>query len=274
MTDERSYTRDPLVRTFGVILRAHREAAGLSRPQLAAALGCQPGWIEKLETAQKPPSEATADDLDVFFKTPARLFWHMWREIKREGRHVVLPPGFAGFVEREAAASWMYVFECMTITGLFQTRDYAHEVLRAGRKPEDVEELVAKRLERQEILVRENPPHIVAVFDEGVIHRMIGGPEVMREQLRHLIDLAEQPNITLQIVSGTRGSYAGLPGAFTILGFDDAPNVAYVEGHAGGSLIDDRAKAHTYMLRFNLIRGVAMPDDESLSLLRKVLESL
>jgi transcriptional regulator with XRE-family HTH domain len=187
MPDDYGCTRDPLIRAFGAVLRAHRETAGLSRPQLAEALGCQPGWIEKLETAQKPPSEATADDLDVYFSTPNRLFWLMWLEIKREGKHPALPPGFSGFVAREAKASAMYIFENMAITGLFQTRDYAYEVLKIGRKPDEIEQLLAKRLERQEIIYRHDPPQIVAVFDEAVIRRVIGSLEVMGDQIRRLM---------------------------------------------------------------------------------------
>jgi transcriptional regulator with XRE-family HTH domain len=274
MSDENGYTRDPLIRTFGAVLRAHREAAGLSRPQLAEALGCRPGWIEKLETAQKPPSEATADDLDVYFQTPKRLFWVMWLEIKREGKRAVLPPGFSGFVEREAKASAMYVFECMVITGMFQTPEYAHEVLKAGRKPEEIEELVAQRMERQEILTRDDPPQIVAVFDEAVIRRMIGSPEIMRDQIHRLIEIAEMPKVTVQIVTSTTGAYAGDMGAFTILGFDDEPDIAYSEGYIGGHLTDHRAAVRRYTLAFNLVRGTAVSADESMSLLRSVLESL
>jgi transcriptional regulator with XRE-family HTH domain len=273
MPDDHGCTRDPLIRAFGAVLRAHREAAGLSRPQLAEALGCQPGWIEKLETAQKPPSEATADDLDVYFSTPKRLFWVMWLEIKREGKHPVLPPGFSGFVAREAKASAMYIFENMAITGLFQTPDYAHEVLKAGRKPEEVDQLVAKRLERQEILTRDDPPQIVAVFDEAVIRRAIGSPEIMHDQISRLVEIAEMPQVTLQFVACAKGAYAGLRGAFTILGFEDDPDIAYTEGQLGGQLIDQRAAVRGHMRNFDLIRGAAMPDDESLSLLQSILEN-
>jgi transcriptional regulator with XRE-family HTH domain len=273
--DGSRYTRDPMLRTFGAVLRAYRDARGLSRPQLAEALGCKPRWIEKLETAEKPPSEATAEDLDVYFNTgPARTFWTMWREIKREGKHAILPPGFSGFVDREAEAAVMYVFEAMAITGLFQTPEYAYEVLREGRKPEEVEELVAKRVERQEILAREDPPQIVAVFDEAAIRRVVGDAEVMRGQIRRLVEIAKMPNVTMQFVASTKGAYAGIMGAFTILGREDGSSVAYTEGHVGGRLVDNRATVHKYALRFDLIRGAAMPADESLRLLHCLLESL
>lgn len=73
------------------------------------------------------------------------------------------------------------------------------------------------------------------VFDEYALRRPIGGPEVMRGQIQHLIDLSDRLNVTLQIVPSAKGTYPGIMGAFTILGFDEEPDVAYVEGHVGGS---------------------------------------
>lgn len=265
--------RDPLIRAFAAVLRSHRDAAGLSRPQLAKALGCTYQWIEKLETGQRAPSEATARDLDTYFKTPA-TFHAMWLEIRRAGKYTELPPGFAGFVDLEANATIMYIFENMVVTGLFQTHGYAHEVLKAGRKPEVVEQLIATRMERQEILVRDDSPEIVFVLDEWVLHRPIGDEKTRKEQIGRLIELAEQPNITIQIVPSRTGAYAGVMGAFTMLSFDDAPDLAYVEGHAGGQAIDLPDKVRTHALRFSLIRGAAMSADDSLRLLRTVWESL
>jgi transcriptional regulator with XRE-family HTH domain len=267
-----SLTRDPLIRAFGAVLRAHREAAGLSRPQLAKALGCTYQWIEKLETGQRAPSEATSADLDTYFTTPA-TFHTMWLELRRAGRYTELPPGFSGFVDLEAKATIIYIFESMVVTGLFQTREYAHEVLKAGRRPDVVDRLIAARMDRQEILGREDPPQIVFVLDEWVLHRPVGETKTRQDQIRHLIDLAERPNITMQLVPARTGAYAGLPGAFILLSFDDGPDLVYVEGHAEDQVIDQPDKVRAHELRFSLIRGAAMSADDSLKLLRTVWES-
>lgn len=266
-------TRDPLIRAFGAVLRAHRDTAGLSRRQLADALGCTYQWIEKLETAQRAPSEATARDLDTYFTAPA-TFHTMWTEIRRAGKCPELPPGFSGFVDLEARASVMYIFENMVVTGLFQTRRYAYELLKAGRKPESVERLIATRMDRQEILAREDPPEIVFVLDEGVLHRPVGDTEVRKEQIDHLIERAAEPTITLQIVPSHTGAYAGLPGAFILLRLDEGSHLAYIEGHAEDQVIDRPDKVRSHELRFNLIRGAAMSANDSLKLLRTVRESL
>jgi transcriptional regulator with XRE-family HTH domain len=258
---------------FGAELRAYREAAGLSRPQLAEKLGCTGQWIGQIELATSVPSEAFAEDLDTFFSTNG-TFHRLWEWIKDSGRLQMLPPGFPDFVVREAKASLMYIFYAMVLPGLFQTPAYAYEVLRAGRTPEEIEQLVATRMERQVVLDGNDPPSLVVVLDEGAIRRPVGDAEIMREQIRHLIELAQRPRITLHIVPGSTGAYAGVMGAFTILGFDEGPDVAYVEGHVGGQLIDHGATVRGYSLRFDLIRGAAISADESLALLHAVLESL
>ncbi|WP_433175899.1 helix-turn-helix domain-containing protein [Actinoallomurus sp. CA-150999] len=265
-------TRDPLIRAFGAVLRGHREAARLSRPALASALGCTPQWIEKLETGQRAPSEAASEDLDTYFKTP-ETFHRMWVEIRRAGKCAELPPGFSGFIDLEVKATVMYIFESMAITGLFQTSQYAYEVLKTGRTTDAIEQLIATRMERQQILARENPPQIVLILDEWVLHRPVGGQEVRKEQIACLIEHAQQPNVTVQIVPGRTGAYLGFMGSFTLLNFDDRSDVVYIEGHAEGQVIDQPDKVRDHELSFNLIRGVAMSVDDSLALLRTILEN-
>jgi len=266
-------TRDPLIRAFGAVVRAYREAAGLSRAKLADALGCSPQWIEKVETGARPPSEATSLDLDTYFKTPG-VFHTMWKELKRAGKAVGLPPGFTGFVDLEARAGVMNIFESMVITGLFQTPGYAYETLKPGRRPEAIKDLVATRIERQKILGREVPPEIVFLVDETVLHRPIGDRETRKSQLAHLAALAEQPNITVQVIPAGTGSYAGLSGPFTLMTFDEGPDLAYVEGHTEGRLFDQPEKVRSHTLQFSLIRGSAISAPDSLKLILTIEEAL
>lgn len=261
------------VEYFGVELRAYREAAGMSRPQLAEKLGYTPQWIGQLESGKYGPSEDFARDCDTCFQTNG-TFHRLWEWIQRFGRLAVLPPGFPDFIEREAEAAGMHIFETMVITGLFQTPEYAYEVLRSGKTSETVDQLVATRIERQEILKRKNPPHVVAIFDEGAIRRPVGSQEVMKGQIQHLMDLADMHHVTLQIVPTLKGAYAGLPGAFTIMNFRDDSDVVHVGSHVGAQLVDHADAVRDYRVRFDLIRGAAVPADESLDMLRTILEGL
>ncbi|MEU8800603.1 helix-turn-helix transcriptional regulator [Spirillospora sp. NPDC048819] len=258
---------------FGAELRAKRELSNLSRPQFAERLGYTPQRIGQIESGGSPPSEDFAKDCDVFFKTDG-TFHRIWEWIQDFGRLAVLPPGFPDFISREAEAEVLHIFETMVITGLFQTPEYAREVLKLGKASNAVDQLVAARMKRQEILDRENPPHVFAIFDEGAIRRPIGNSEVMRAQIQHLIDLAELPNVTIQIVPSGTGAYAGLPGAFMILAFQDEPDAVLVEGHVGGQLVDHSAVVRKYGVRFGLVRASAMSAEDSLELLRTILERL
>jgi hypothetical protein len=145
--------------------------------------------------------------------------------------------------------------------------------MKSGRDREEAEQLVGKRVERQQILGRKQPPRIVAIFEETALRRVLGGRSVMQAQIEHLIDLAERHNITLQVVPKGVGSYAGLIGAFTILGFCDGPDLVYIE-HIGGQLITDAPIVREYALRHDLIRGAALSADQTLKLLRTTLENL
>lgn len=267
-------TRDPLLRAFGSLLRGHRETAKLSRQMLAEALGCTPQWIGKVETGEKPPSKAFSIDLDSFFKTPAETFESLWNDIKREGRHLALPPGFPTYLDLEVRAAALYIFAAASVPGIFQTPRYAQEVLKIGRGREDAEQHVATRLERQQILTGEDPPQLVVIIDELALRRMVGGPEVMKEQIARIIEEAKQHKTTVQIVTASKGAYAGIPGSFTMLSFDDRRAAVYVEGHAKDQVFEDAATVREHGLQWDLIRGAAISADESLQLLHAMWEDL
>ncbi|MDN3359524.1 helix-turn-helix transcriptional regulator [Actinomadura sp. DC4] len=272
--DPGDFTRDPLVRAFAALLRAYREAAELSRTQLAEALGCTAQWIAIVENAEKPPSEAFAYDLDTFFKPPVETFHRMWEEIKRAGRHRVLPPGFEAYLQLEAEATSIREYEALLVTGLLQTTPYAQDVLKSGQKVDALDQLVASRMDRQAILERDDPPRLWLLTDETVIRRKIGDPAVRRDQLRRLLLAAQQPHVTVQVVRDDVGSYPGLEGSFMVLSFKNAPDVAYIEGSGGhGILIQKPSEVEEMVVRFDLIRAAALPEIESLKLIAAVMES-
>lgn len=273
MTQESCFTRDPLLRTFGAVLRSHREGAGLSRPQLAEALGCGAGWIEKLETAQKPPSAATADDLDVFFETPNRLFWVLWREIKREGKHLAAPAGFAKFVHFEAKAVKIRCFETQVIPGLLQTPDYARAVMSTGQPLDTLDEHVFARLNRQEIIARDDAPRMWFVLDEAVLRRPVGGPGVMRKQMVRLIEVVtSNPRVELRVLPFSSVTYAGLDGSFQVLSLPSGMDFGYHEGPELSQVIDDQIVVGEFRVRFELVMGESLRVGESLTMIEKILE--
>ncbi|WP_084219256.1 helix-turn-helix domain-containing protein [Spirillospora albida] len=256
---------------FGAELRARRELAQLSRPQLADKLGYSPQWIGQIESGRCAPSEDFAKDCDSFFSANG-TFHRIWGWMQELGKLQVLPPGFDDFIQKEAEAEVMYIFETMVITGLFQTPEYAYEVVKSDKTDEAARQLVRTRMDRQEILKREDPPHVVAIFDESAIRRPIGGREILKGQVQHLMDLAVLHHVTLQIVPETKGAYAGLLGAFTIMSFRNDPDIVHLDGHVGAQLVDHPDAVRMYGVRFDLIRGAAMSADASLDRLGMILE--
>jgi Domain of unknown function (DUF5753) len=174
----------------------------------------------------------------------------------------ILPNPYEVYIGLEAGAASIRNFEPIVVPGLLQTEEYARKTLRNGPGEldrEDVERLVQVRMERQRILGREDRPRLWAVLDEAVIRRLVGGPEVMREQLRHLIDCAEQGKTTLQVVPFGAGAHAGTTGPFVILEFPEPtdPDVVYVETLAGDIYLEASPDVDRYALAFARLLAAA-----------------
>jgi transcriptional regulator with XRE-family HTH domain len=252
---------------FGAKVRKHREAQGWSQDQLGEKVYCTGDMISKIELAQRTPSWQIATECDRLFGTE-QYFRELWHLVNKE----TLPDWFRPYPDLEADAGTIRTFALALIPGLLQTEEYARHVFQVGRLPEKVDQLLAARMKRQEILARRDPPLLWVVLDEFVLHRMIGGPEVMRKQLAHLIEVAQRPNVTIQIVPAGRGAYAGLSGYLTLLSFDEGPDVAYLDDQVGGHLIEESAKVDACGISFDRIRASALSQEESIELLKTLLE--
>ena len=163
--------------------------------------------------------------------------------------------------------------------GLLQTEEYAREIFRNGPReldPDEVEWLLEVRLARQKILAREDRPRLWAVIDEAVIHRVVGGPEVMRGQLRQLAESTQQGKTTIQVVPYRAGAHAGTTGPFVILDYAEAtdPNVVYVETLAGDIYLEERSDVDRYTLAFDRLVAAALHPDESVQLIDRVASTL
>lgn len=256
-----------LIAYFGYELRKHREERGLSQPGLAEQLHWAKSTVSHLETAARCPTEEHARDLDLFFGTD-RFGWLYRLIMKNE-----LPDFFRPFAAREPDASDIRAFQPLVIPGLLQTPEYARALFRTWKRPEEVEQAVAARMERQKILYREkpDPPHLWVIMDEWVIKRLVGGPEVMRKQLAHLLDIGERPNVTIQLVPVSIGEYPGLTGGISILSFEDGGDIAYSGASFGGYTIERQKDVSRLARSFELIRAEALSAKESAKLIREAM---
>jgi hypothetical protein len=170
-------------------------------------------------------------------------------------------------IERQATA--LLTYEPLVFPGLLQTEAYARALLRFSKQsPVDMEEQVSARLARQSILTGEDPPAFVAVIDEAVLHRPIGGPEVMREQLLHVLDLAERTDIVIQVIPFDVGEYAGLAGAFVIASMDGR-EFAYLDNAMSGEVIESPDGVAAVKRTWESLRGDALSKKASLELIEK-----
>jgi len=196
------------------------------------------------------------------------------------GRLVVLarradgpvPTWFEDWLQAEGKAHTLRVWQPLIIPGLFQTAEYARALfLAAGADDAKAEELVAVQLERQSVFDRAGPPHVVTILGESVLHRLIGSPAIMSDQLSHLASMAERPSVQVQIVQSARGANAGLSGGFALASCDDAPDVLRMEA------VEDVTEERRSLVRhatlvFDLVRGDALPREESRALILEAAE--
>jgi transcriptional regulator with XRE-family HTH domain len=273
MSEQGDYSHDPLVRAFAALLRAHREAAGLSLTKLAEALGCSPQWIGMLEAMRKPPSEATAIDCDTYFKTTPS-FHTLWKQYKDRPKYVALPPWFQHWLEIEQTADVLRNWEPLIIPGLLQTPEYARALFtdKPGITDEELEQYVTSRAERQTVLTKENPVLYRVLVDEGVLHRLIGSPHIMRDQLAALIEMAQLRNVVVQVVPSGTLCTAGVNGAFWIAGVTGRTDTVYLEGATEGRVSDHPREVAEVQLRYDALNAAALSPEPSIELIRKVME--
>ncbi|WP_233606535.1 DUF5753 domain-containing protein [Micromonospora sp. Llam0] len=160
-------------------------------------------------------------------------------------------------------------FELSVVPGLLQTEAYARQLLTDVGPVDDVETSLANRLARQEIITRaDNPAHFIAVLDRSVLHRQVGSPDVMVEQLTALAAACDRPNVRVHVVPATAGAYAGLNGPF-VLGTVHDRRVGYLDTHFGGEPIDDPQRVRRLEQVWEDVRSYALPIAESREMIEK-----
>jgi transcriptional regulator with XRE-family HTH domain len=213
--------------------------------------------------------EARAAVLDLVATANEPGWWHRFND--------VLPTWFQAYVGLEEAATRIRTYEVQFVPGLLQTKEYARAVVTAGAAGIGAEEIARRvdlRLERQKIFDKPDGPVFWAVIDEAALRRPIGGVEVMRAQIEHLIDLMRQPNITIQIMPFSFGGHSAEGGAFSILRFADTdlPDVVYVEQLASALYLDKREDVDRYTEVMERLCAVSTTPDETIELLRTIAD--
>jgi transcriptional regulator with XRE-family HTH domain len=250
--------RSPTLITLGRMVRTFREAGGLTQKELAKALDYTNGWLSNVELGQLRPRVEQVTALERALGAPQGGLMNIYEQLDAES----LPGWFRDWVDEEARADVLRTFELALIPGLLQTEDYARALL-----PED-EAAVTNRMKRQEILARETPPMFHVVLDEAVLYQARGGKAVMRAQLEHLL-ASVGPRLTLQVVRSNENPRSA--GAFAIATVDGV-DVGYVETAIRGIVTSNADDLAALTAAWEAIRTFALSQQESLNLIRKVIE--
>lgn len=241
-------------------LRRLRDEALLKPEDVAKQLQWDRSKVSRIETTRvraKPGDVAELLDLYGVTSPERDALLQLANVAAQRGWWTAYSDVFTGsYIELEAEASLIREWQVQVIPGLLQTEDYARAIITAARpgdSPDSLERIVQARMARRTILGRENAPNLHAVLDEGVLHRQVGGPEVMRRQLSHLWAASQRPNVTVRILPFSAGAHAGVGGSFIVLAYDDPadPDVPYSEGPFG----DVYPESAGELLRTNLMWG-------------------
>lgn len=268
---------------MGAFLRAVRKRAGKSMDDAAGCLKAQRPTVSRYETGEVLPVWSTVHMLlswygasDEDLAQAARLF----EDAKDEPKSVRLtggaPKAFRKLVNAEREAVRERRLSPLVIPGLLQTKRYAQALFDAGRALHDPEmrpnSAIATRMERQKPLDGPDPMLLHALVDEAAIHREIGGPDVLREQLEHLLAVAERPNITLQVIPYTAGGYSTMAGSFIIVDYpeDDTTPGVYLEYPAGGAWVDNETDVQRFTTTFDQAAALALPPADTTHLIHQL----
>ncbi|MER5533338.1 helix-turn-helix domain-containing protein [Streptomyces mirabilis] len=255
---------------LGAELRHARENAGLSQDELGQPLFVSGSFIGQLEAGTRRMHLEYARQIDEILG--ANGFFERNCKALAKSRY---PDHFAEAAEAEAIATAIREYAALLIPGLLQTEGYARAVFRAYQPTaaEDViDELVAARLERARLLADPTTPLLWAVLDEAVLRRKVGGVQVMAGALRHVAKLARRHRIIVQVLPFDAEAHASMTGALTLLDFEEAPPLAFIEGPSMGRLEDDPATVTRHQLTYDLLRASALAPQESLALIESVAE--
>ena len=275
MSDVRSPTLRR--RELGARLRELRLARGLTVEQVSEQLLCSPSKVSRMETGHRGATLRDVRDLCQIYgltdTAQVEYLMGLVREAKQQAWWQSYDLDiYATYVGLEQAATTLCYYQSTIVPGLLQTVGYARAMhegsMPAEFTPERADELIEVRMRRQQVLTREPPLQLRVVLDEAVLHRVVGGPEVMAGQLRHFNTIAKRPNVTLQVIPFSVGAHPAMENMFNIIEFGDvAPSVVYVEGLMGWLFLERENDVRRYAQVFKYLCELALNPKDTIELI-------
>ncbi|MEU7926999.1 helix-turn-helix transcriptional regulator [Micromonospora sp. NPDC049801] len=253
-----------MLELFAGELRRLRTVAGLSQEALSERINYSASLVAAVEQCRRPPRLEFTERSDRVLDADGLLL-----RIRETMIRESVMPWFREWVTIEQEATALRSFQPLVLPGLLQTEGYAR-ALHQGASPllgDEMEQQVAARMQRQGILSREKPPLFVAVLDDTVLERPVGGPAVMREQLQHLIEVGRRPRVHLHLVPRSVGAYPGLNGAFVIATPADGEDVAYLDNPLQGTVVERTADVLSLRQSWESVRAEALSHRQTLDVI-------
>jgi transcriptional regulator with XRE-family HTH domain len=270
---------------LGSQLRRLREAAGVTTEDAGNLIRGSRSKISRMETGRvRFKVRDVADLLTLYGITdePMRArFLTLARQSSKPDWWAkycdVLPDWFETYLGLEAAASCIRSVETQFVPSLFQTEDYARAVIKLSHQAAtdgELDDRVAVRIKRQDLLTRPDPPKIWSIIDESVLRRPVARPAVMRAQFEHIIEVASMLQVTVQVMPFTRSGRSGESGSFSILRFQDRdlPDVVYIEHLTSAIYLEQRPDVEHYLEVMERLSGLALPPDETMRFIEKAAQ--
>jgi transcriptional regulator with XRE-family HTH domain len=268
------------LRRLAAELRGLRAAVGMTREDVSEHTGINAATLYRIETAKVRPQrrtlialldryrvtdESKRTDLIALSQQATQLGWLQAFESQ-------LPEEYTTYISFEAEARSIRNYETLFVPGLLQTEQYAKAVI-AGVLPlapaEDADRRVQARLKRQALLSKKHPLNLWAIIDEAVLHRRVGGAEVITAQLNHLAETAKLPHVTLQVLPFGVGAHPGMTGSFAVMDFPDPadPELVYIETMGGDLFLERESDVRRYTTIFEHLRAAALNPTDSIRLI-------
>ncbi|MFF5263985.1 helix-turn-helix domain-containing protein [Actinomadura viridis] len=251
-------------------LRFLRIQKNLNGDEMGMIMNCGKASVSRIENGINRLDGRQAALIDKAWKTGGLFSLLVWYASIGHS-----PQWFAQYVDLEARAGMIRIFEAQVIPGILQNEDYARTLFMSGTELEP-ERLLQDRLQRQTIFDRSPAPYLTVLMSQNALEWPVGSPEIMRAQLSHLLQMAESRNIDMRVVPRTwgTGAYPGLDGSFSLMSADDYGEVAYAASPGGGRLVSSPSDVRTYAIRFDRICAKALPQESSMDLIRQVMEAI
>ncbi|WP_246062000.1 helix-turn-helix domain-containing protein [Haloactinospora alba] len=256
---------------YGREVRRLREEAGFTQTALARHVASSKTAVSDVERGKAAASAQLRSDLDEILG--AGRLTHLWKELTGSGKEVWKHE----IAELIAGANAVYEYEVLVFPAYLQTEGYARTLIRYGVPwlPEDeIASRAEERAKRSQELVESGQPMVWLVLDETILMRRYGSTDVMREQLSHVLDLAERERITVQLVPASSPKHPGVSGAFKLVTTDHFPDVMFAENVHEGQMVTSTVDVAHYRMLFAALQGVASSPEEAQARLRDELQKL